>query len=157
MTIAPLFEPAQPAVRFTAFGIPQPQGSSRMVPISPPCRVCQRREQRITSDNPKVPAWRKAIRKALDAEDVRAMAGPVRVSLAFKLRRPKGHTGARGLLPSAPLHPVVKPDIDKLARAVLDALTGPAFTDDSQVVELIVLKHYAVGTPGVDIRIEALQ
>ncbi|HYI66346.1 MAG TPA: RusA family crossover junction endodeoxyribonuclease [Candidatus Limnocylindrales bacterium] len=151
-----VFPPEQPVVRFTAFGIPQPQGSARMVPVSQPCRVCQRREQRITSDNPKVPAWRKAIRKALDAEDVSPLPGPVRVSLAFMLRRPKGHRGARGLLPSAPVYPVVKPDIDKLARAVLDALTGPAFNDDSQVVELIVLKHYATGTPGVDIRIEAM-
>ena len=155
ISIFPIADP--PVVRFTAYGMPQPQGSARMVPISQPCRVCHRREQRITSDNPKVPAWRKAIRTALDAEGMTPIAGPVRVSLAFMLRRPKGHSGARGLRPKAPTHPVARPDIDKLARAALDALTGPAFGDDAQVVELIVLKHYATGTPGVDIRIEAVQ
>jgi len=45
---------------------------------------------------------------------------------------------------SAPtrVHPVVKPDIDKLARALLDALTGVAYLDDGQVVELHAGKAY---------------
>jgi crossover junction endodeoxyribonuclease RusA len=156
MTVLRMFDPPLPAVRFTAFGIPQPQGSARMVPISPPCRVCHRRDQRITSDNPKLKPWRALIRKALDAENVQPIEGPVRVSLLFGLPRPKHHFGARGLLASAPAYPAVRPDVDKLARAALDALTGPAFGDDSQVVELIVLKHYADGTPGVEIRVEAM-
>ena len=151
-----LFPTPRTEVRFTAFGIPQPQGSARMVPISPPCRVCHRRDQRITSDNPKMKPWRQLIRKALDAEEMKPIDGPVRVSLAFMLPRPKGHHGAKGLVPSAPAYPTPRPDIDKLARAALDALTGPAFADDSQVVELIVHKHYATETPGVDIRIEAM-
>lgn len=152
-----LFTPEQSAVRFTAFGIPQPQGSARMVPISPPCRLCHRREQRITSDNPKLKPWRQLIRKALDAENMTPIDGPVRVSLCFYLRRPKSHYRSNGeLRPDAPKYPTKRPDEDKLARAALDALTGPAFADDSQVVELIVLKHYATGTPGVDIRIEAV-
>lgn len=153
----PLFAPEQPGVRFSVFGIPQPQGSARMVPISPPCRVCHRRDQRITSDNPKMKPWRQLIRKALDAENMKPIVGPVRVSLAFGLPRPKGHRGVRGVLASAPAYPAVRPDVDKLARAALDALSEKAFGDDAQVVELIVLKHYATGTPGVDIRIEAVQ
>ena len=151
-----LFPAVRPEVRFTAFGIPQPQGSARLVPVSQPCRVCHRREQRITSDNPKLKPWRQLIRRALDAEEMAPIEGPVRVSLLFMLPRPKGHHGAKGIVPSAPTYPAVRPDVDKLARAALDALTGPAFADDSQVVELIVLKHYATGTPGVDIRIEAM-
>lgn len=151
-----LFPTARPEVRFTAFGIPQPQGSARLVPVSAPCRVCHRRDQRITSDNPRMKPWRKLIRLALDAEEMTPITGPVRVSLCFMLPRPKGHHGAKGIVPSAPAYPAVRPDVDKLARAALDALTGPAFADDSQVVELIVLKHYADTTPGVEIRLEAV-
>lgn len=38
--------------------------------------------------------------------------------------------------------PSVKPDLDKLIRAVLDALTGIAYTDDSQVVRILAQKSY---------------
>lgn len=148
--------PEQAPVRFTVFGIPQPQGSARMVPVGPECRVCHRRPQRITGDNRKTPTWRKTIRRALDAENVTPIAGPVRVSLAFRLPRPQGHHGARGLRPSAPAYQTKKPDLDKLTRAALDALTGKAYVDDAQVVELLVLKTFAESTPGVDVRIEAL-
>lgn len=34
-----------------------------------------------------------------------------------------------------------KPDVDNIAKNVLDALNGIAWDDDSQVVELIVRKH----------------
>lgn len=36
-----------------------------------------------------------------------------------------------------------KPDCDNIAKAVLDALNGIAYDDDSQVVELIVQKKYS--------------
>ena len=35
----------------------------------------------------------------------------------------------------------VRPDLDKLARAVLDALTGIVWVDDDQVVELAYRKQ----------------
>jgi hypothetical protein len=40
------------------------------------------------------------------------------------------------------LHPTVKPDIDKLVRAINDALTGILFTDDCQVVSISMTKDY---------------
>jgi crossover junction endodeoxyribonuclease RusA len=38
--------------------------------------------------------------------------------------------------------PTVRPDADKLLRAVLDALTGVAYADDSQVVYAAIMKAY---------------
>ncbi len=38
---------------------------------------------------------------------------------------------------------VKKPDLDKLARAILDALTHTVIADDSQVVELYAHKRLA--------------
>lgn len=37
---------------------------------------------------------------------------------------------------------VSKPDCDNVAKSILDALNGVAFDDDSQIVELVVRKHY---------------
>lgn len=49
--------------------------------------------------------------------------------------------------PSVPRHlrlrPIVKPDLDKLARAVGDALTGIVWVDDAQVVGMSVTKDYS--------------
>lgn len=36
-----------------------------------------------------------------------------------------------------------KPDLDNVAKAVLDALNGVAYVDDVQVVKLAVSKHYS--------------
>ena len=65
------------------------------------------------------------------------------VQLAFILPRPRGHYGVRGLRPSAPRYPGRKPDIDKLTRAVLDALVaGGGIRDDARVVRLHADKTY---------------
>jgi Holliday junction resolvase RusA-like endonuclease len=79
------------------------------------------------------------------------LAGPCMVSIVFRLQRPKGHYGTgrnAGILKASSPHvPVTKPDVDKMVRVVLDALTGIAFMDDSQVVELRALKKYADDNP----------
>jgi len=86
---------------------------------------------------------------------------PVQVSCTFFFPRPKAHFGtgrnAETLRPSAPKRPAGKPDIDKLVRAVLDAMTGIVFSDDSQVVALDAMKLYAdMETPGVTVDCRAL-
>jgi len=39
---------------------------------------------------------------------------------------------------------ILKPDLDNVAKAILDALNGIAYIDDNQVVELIVRKKRSV-------------
>ena len=48
------------------------------------------------------------------------------------------------------------PDLDKLVRSVLDALTEVVYLDDAQVVEVLAVKRYAdvAAAPHVTIRIE---
>lgn len=70
----------------------------------------------------------------------------VRVKLWFYRQRPQSHLDSKGnVKPSAPRFPTGKNsgDVDKLARAILDALTGTVYMDDSQVVRLTVGKYYA--------------
>ena len=70
------------------------------------------------------------------------LEGPLLLTVRFTVPRPKGHLGARGLRPSAPAYPAVRPDVTKLLRAVEDACTGIVWLDDAQVVEQHALKVY---------------
>lgn len=81
------------------------------------------------------------------------VSGPVSVKIDFLLHRPRAHYGtgknADKLKPNAPAYSVSKPDIDKLERAILDALTGVVWTDDSQVAHVEKWKHYSQETGAV--------
>lgn len=124
-------------------GIPQPQGSARA--------FVRGTRAVVTSDNPRLRPWRQAV-TASAWEAYRGSspeAGPVYVELRFVFPRPTSHFGKKGLRPSAPAHPAVRPDLDKVTRACLDALTeSGAIRDDSLVVELLAVKSYG-DEPGV--------
>ena len=61
---------------------------------------------------------------------------------------------------SGALYPVVKPDADNLAKAILDALNGIAYRDDKQVVSCAVRKRYTFrddDTPRVVVHIAPMK
>jgi crossover junction endodeoxyribonuclease RusA len=60
---------------------------------------------------------------------------PVEITIEFMFLRP-------ATCPKKRYWPVVKPDVDKLLRATLDALTGVLFSDDAQVVRVLMDKVY---------------
>ena len=41
------------------------------------------------------------------------------------------------------IKPVVKPDVDNVAKSILDALNGIVYLDDKQIIELNIEKIYA--------------
>ena len=49
------------------------------------------------------------------------------------------------------LYPTKKPDVDNIAKAILDSLNGIAYHDDSQVVSLTINKYY--GEPKVWVKL----
>ena len=87
--------------------------------------------------------WRADIANGARATGMNMIVGAAEVHLTFALTKPK--TVKRN-------EPFVRPDIDKLCRAVLDGLTGVAFDDDQQVTHLTAHKVYAE-KQGVYIRI----
>jgi Holliday junction resolvase RusA-like endonuclease len=95
----------------------------------------------VVNDNPKAKGWQKAV--AICAEFAMAhrqpFLGPIRLVMRFQMERGKSVKRKT---------PCVKPDADKLARTVLDALTGIVYVDDGQVVEMVVSKAYD-SEPGV--------
>lgn len=73
------------------------------------------------------------------------------VTITFGFPRPKSHFRTRngrtaGLKDSAPYWHTKKPDIDNLAKAVLDAMQPDVMLDDSSICSLYVDKEYVEGT-----------
>lgn len=54
------------------------------------------------------------------------------------------------------MFPTKKPDIDNIAKSILDALNKLAYRDDTQVVTLHMEKHYA-DEPRVEVEIEEIK
>lgn len=76
------------------------------------------------------------------------------IHLRFYLPRPRGHFAKAGLKSTAPECHTSKPDVDNLAKAVLDALVGIGFLHDDRLVRfLLITKDYANSAPGCDIRL----
>ena len=121
-------------VAFEVFGRPAPQGSKTLM------------RGRMVESSKYLPAWRKAVAEAALAQQAETgwfCEGPVHVLIYFTVEKPK--TVKRK-------HPTVPPDIDKLARSVLDSCSGVFYNDDAQVVKLIVSKRYGEN-PGAAIEI----
>lgn len=73
--------------------------------------------------------------------------GPVRLEVNFMFPRPKCHyrggkPGPGRLRPSSPVSVTRRPDLDKVLRAVLDAISGVVIADDAQVAEIRATKEY---------------
>jgi Holliday junction resolvase RusA-like endonuclease len=132
-------------------GVPISQGSKKLM------RTNFGRSVMVES-SPQLKPWREAVKyTALRYRAIRSQ-GAMRVVCTFVFTRPKSHYGtgknALNLKPSAPASMTTKPDVDKLARAILDALTGTLYSDDSQVVELKVVKRYAALEEPIGVWIE---
>ena len=76
---------------------------------------------------------------------------PVAVYLYIRLPIPKSYPKKRvAACLNGSERPTKKPDIDNLAKSVLDGLNGTVYKDDGQIVSLHVTKVYA-SAPGVDV------
>lgn len=119
-------------------GIPAPQGSKRHVGRGI-----------LVESSKAVGPWRERV--ALAAHQAMhgqpPAAGPVTVTLHFVMPRPKSAPKTRHVYADK------RPDLDKLVRACLDAVTGVCLIDDAQVVEIVTTKRLcepnSVDQPGV--------
>jgi crossover junction endodeoxyribonuclease RusA len=126
-------------IRFSVLGRPQQKGSKQVF------RNGNRFVVRDANVNAKPWADRvsAAAREAYGGDLLR---DAVEVEMTCYFARPKSHFGsgrnAGTVLASAPRSMIAMPDVDKLARCALDALTGVVFKDDSQVTRLTVGKSF---------------
>jgi crossover junction endodeoxyribonuclease RusA len=106
--------------------------------------------------------WRGQVQQAVADAVIEQMIGPIELRLGFDLPRPGAHYGtgrnAGVVKASAPTHPSVMPDLDKLVRCVCDAITDAGlWRDDAQVVSIIAAKRYTNANPGVLIQVTEVQ
>lgn len=144
---------ARRVVTFAVAGVPQPKGSTKaFVPKSwaqAAAAAGTTPRAVVTSDNPRLKEWQTAIADGAQPFTSGGLfVGPVSVAIVFRLKRPAS-------LPRRVLHHLTVPDVDKLARACLDALEGVLFDNDRAVVELRARKVYAplAAPPGCDITV----
>lgn len=128
---------------FVVHGDPKPQGSKRAF-------VTGGRAVVVDDNKKDLRDWRAdVVAVAADAMAAEGWpqpppTGPFGLHLTFWLRRPKSVRRE---------WPAVKPDVDKLARGALDALTAAGvFRDDAQVVRLVADKEYG-DRPGMLARV----
>lgn len=135
----------QRRIAFTVRGTPVAQGSMR----APRAGV-------VLHDNRSLISWRNTIgwaaKEAMLGSEM--FAGAVSVEAHFRLERPSSVSREAREYPT-----VRKNDIDKLTRALLDALSGIAFVDDGHVCDLTVTRRYDDfhEGPGVDVVVEELR
>lgn len=87
------------------------------------------------ADNDRLRQWTKDARWQARAAKVPMVYKPHGVKLGVLVEFVKPKT-------SKAVAPTVRPDLDKLLRAVLDALTNVAYQDDAQVVSVVTSKQY---------------
>ena len=123
-------------------GTPVPQGSKTVY------------RGRAVEANPRTKKWREVMRKhhlaTSQALGAPLLLGAFQASLRFVFTEPKSGALFQGNL--TPIHGV-KPDLDKLTRAVMDSLTsGGIIEDDARCHRLEATKEYG-DNPGVHIHL----
>lgn len=119
-------------IAFTVFGTPTPQGSMKAFFKSGMKRPI------VTADNAKTKPWKQQISATALALSVKCQPREIAIAMTldFYFTKPASVSKRRA-------YPTVKPDVDKLVRAILDALTGVLYADDAQVVRFDGIgKHY---------------
>jgi len=92
---------------------------------------------RVRHNNaPALSLWRSLIRERAQMANAEIWDGPIGIRLSFGIKPPVDH---RHGYPK-------RPDLDKLIRGVLDALTGTCYGDDSQVVVIQAEKVFHTAT-----------
>lgn len=124
-------------------GRPAPQGSHRHVGNGI-----------MVESSKAVGPWRTVVAwHAAQAWTATPLDGAVAVVYEFVMPRPSG-TPKRSTPPA-----IKRPDIEKLARAVSDALSGIVWRDDSQVVDMRLIKRLAEldEQPGMRVQVRAVE
>lgn len=136
-------------VLFDVIGTPKPQGSMKAFMAGGHAR-------QKPSGGLEFAAWRNAVSEAArhQAEIVGKLDGPLRLNVLFRFDMPKSRPKAARELGRAPK--TTAPDLDKLVRAIGDALTAAGLIrDDALFVAITAEKIETTGWTGATIALEA--
>lgn len=100
-------------------------------------------------DTPQCSAYKRLLREIYKAQGGPAFDGAVSVTIDIARALPAGLV-KKGMTSQID---TLRPDVDNLAKPVLDALNGLAYKDDSQVVSLTIRKFPRVATDSDSLRV----
>ena len=128
--------------QFTVLGLPQPQGSKRLV------------RPGVMIESADVRPWRQAVaheaRRAAAVLEDAPLDRPLCLAVQFRFAVPK--VRRKAAVAAGGLWKVTAPDTDKLARAVGDALTDSGLiVDDSRLALVLASKVEVEGWTGATI------
>jgi Holliday junction resolvase RusA-like endonuclease len=117
-------------IEFTVYGKPETKGSARAFRVGNRCV--------ITNANPRCKKWQeKVTAEAIKAGVTKKECVIVRIDFYFEIAKSRKKDLEEGFPHTQ------KPDIDKLIRPILDALTGVAYHDDCSVSCVLAGKFWA--------------
>jgi crossover junction endodeoxyribonuclease RusA len=127
-------------LHFTVGGTPRPKGSKRYVGKGKGGRAI------LLESSKQEKSWAKevALRAKEAMKGANLIEGPVLIRLHFFFKSKVNDVKPR----------IKRPDTDKLARSVFDALTGVCYVDDSQVYASSAVKFDSPNTSGCYITLE---
>ena len=87
--------------------------------------------------------------------NIRPLESPLSVVINCFFKVPKSTTKKRrAAMLDGSIKATIKPDVDNIAKIITDALNEHAYLDDSQIVHLVVAKHYTDEEEFVSVQIE---
>lgn len=91
-------------------------------------------------------------------QDGKYIDGPVKTVINVYHKVPKSCTKKRLKAIREGLdYPKKKPDADNIAKIILDSLNGIAYKDDSQVIELAIIKRWTEDTERVEFELQEVK
>lgn len=93
--------------------------------------------------------------KATESSEIWFDKEPLAMKIVALFEIPKSFTKKqRADIENGLLYPTKKPDVDNLAKVVCDALNDVAYKDDTQIIDLHILKFYTTQRPRVIVEIK---
>lgn len=101
--------------------------------------------------------YEKLVRNCYKQQDGRYLEGPIKALIIAYYKIPKSYSKKRVQAIRDGLEkPTKKPDADNIGKIILDSLNGIAYKDDSQIVEIRVIKRYTENDERVEFKLLSL-
>jgi Holliday junction resolvase RusA-like endonuclease len=125
-------------IEFYIFGVPVPEGRARFTKTGRAYTPAKTREF-------KKQVHLAALSATISAGLFGPLSGALRMSLDFTLPIPPSWSKRKQAEASGQfIRPIGKPDVDNLAKAVMDGCNEVLYFDDAQIVALSVRKRYGL-------------
>ena len=139
-------------IHFKIEGKPVPQGRPRAVRMGAGVRMY---------DPPKSKVYKQMVaakvRSYMKINGIQTITEPLAVHLNFYFTPPKSYSKKRIQAIEAKEELFTKkPDLDNLAKSILDSCNNLLFEDDSQIVGLTISKHYG-HEDYVDVKVQIIE